>query len=87
MARKKRYRIPQHLLFEQMRVHAQRRAPRIADWGWRPSQSDLRDLRESTKDARTYRVLAKGWRRTGFRLSTIMKFAGRTPAYRKATAR
>ena len=83
MARKKQHRIPQYLLIEQMRVHAQRRSPQIAAHGWRPSQSDLRDLRESLKDARAYRVLAKSWRRAGFRISTIRKFAGRAPANRK----
>jgi hypothetical protein len=87
MARKKRHRIPQHLLFEQMRVHAHRRAPRFSSWGWRPSHEDLRDLRESLKDARTYRSLAKGWRRAGFGLSAIMRLAGRTPADRNATIR
>jgi len=87
MARKKRHRIPQFLLIEQLRSHAQRRAPRIADWGWRPSLNDLRDLRESLKDARTYRVLAKAWRRAGFRTSAIMRIAGRMPANRNATAR
>ena len=87
MARKKQRRIPQHLLFEHMRVQAQRRAPRIVSWGWRPSQGDLRDLRESLKYARAYRVLAKSWRRAGFRISTIRKFAGRAPANRKATIR
>jgi len=70
-----------------MRVEAQRRAPQIAGWGWRPSQSDLRDLRESLKDARTYRTLARSWRRAGFRISTIRKFAGRAPANRNATIR
>jgi hypothetical protein len=87
MARKKQRRIPQHLLFEHMRVQAQRRAPRIVSWGWRPSQGDLRDLRESLKDAHIYRVLAKAWRRAGFRTSAIMRIAGRMPANRKATAR
>src|SRR5262245_224653 len=87
MARKKQYRIPQFLLTEQMRSHAQRRAPRIASWGWRPSPNDLRDLRESLKDARAYRTLARSWRRAGFRVSAIRKFAGRMPADRNATIR
>jgi hypothetical protein len=84
---KKKYRIPQHLLIEQMRVHAQRRAPRIATHGWRPSKSDLQDLRKSLKDARTYRVFARAWRQAGFRALAIRKFAGRVPADRNATAR
>jgi hypothetical protein len=84
---KKKYQIPQRLLIEQMRVHAQRRAPRIASWGWRPSKSDLHDLRESTKDATSYRVFAKAWKRAGFRISTIKKFAGRAPTDRNATIR
>ena len=70
-----------------MRVHAQRRAPQIAAFGWRPSPADLRDLRQSVKDARTFRTLAKAWRRAGFRTSAIMKFAGRAPANRNATIR
>jgi len=84
---KKKYQLPRHLLVEQMRNHAQRRAPQIATYGWRPSKSDLRDLQESTKDARAYRTLAKSWRRAGFRTSAIMKFAGRAPANRNATIR
>jgi len=84
---KKRYQIPRHLLIEQMRAHTQRRAPQIAAFGWRPSQTDLRDLRQSVKDARAYRALAKAWRRAGFRTSAIMKFAGRVPANRNATIR
>ena len=84
---KKKYRIPQHLLFEQMRVHAQRRARAIGVHGWRPSKNDLRDLRESLKDARTFRVFAKAWRRAGFGTCAVMRIAGRTPANRKATAR
>jgi|AmaraimetFIIA100_FD_contig_61_610729_length_842_multi_5_in_0_out_0_2 hypothetical protein len=84
---KKKYRIPPHLLFEQMRAHAQRRAPQIAAFGWRPSPADLRDLRQSVKDARTYRAYLKAWRRAGFRLSAIKKFAGRAPANRNATIR
>jgi uncharacterized protein (DUF2461 family) len=88
MAKRKRYQIPQHLLIEQMRVYAQRQAQQIGGHGWRPHKDDLRDLRESLKDARAYRVLAKSWRRAGFRISTIRKFAGRrTPADRGATTR
>jgi hypothetical protein len=86
-AKRKRYQIPQHLLIEQMRVYAQRQAQQIGGHGWRPRKGDLRDLRESLKDARAYRVLAKSWRRAGFRISTIRKFAGRAPANRKATIR
>ena len=87
MARKKRHRIPQFLLIEQMRAHARRRASQIAAFGWRPSKSDLHDLRESTKDATSYRVYAKAWKRAGFGISTIRKFAGRAPADRNATIR
>jgi len=84
---KKKYRIPPHLLFELMRVHAKRRASQIAAHGWRPSQADLRDLRQSLKDARTYRAYLRAWRTAGFRLSAIMRIAGRTPANRSATIR
>jgi len=87
MAKRKRYQIPRHLLIERMRVRAQRQAQQIGGHGWRPHKDDLRDLRESLKDARAYRVLAKSWRRAGFRVSTIRKFAGRAPADRNATAR
>jgi hypothetical protein len=87
MRKKYKMQIPPHLLREQLRAHAQRRAPRIATWGWRPGQSDLRDLRESVKDARAYRVFIRAWRSRGFRLSTIRKFAGRAPANRNATIR
>jgi hypothetical protein len=87
MAKRKRYQIPQHLLSEQLRAHAQRRAPQIATCGWRPTKDDLRDLRTSTKDSAAYRTLARAWRRAGFKITAIRKFAGRAPASRSATAR
>lgn len=87
MMAKKKYQIPQHLLIEQMRVHAQRRARAIVLYGRRPPKSDLRDLKASTKDGPSYRVLAKAGKRAGFRISAIRKFAGRMPADRNATIR
>jgi hypothetical protein len=87
MRKKYKMQIQPHLLREQLRAHAQRQAPRIASWGWRPDKNELRDLRESTKDAISYRTFIRAWRSRGFRLSTIRKFAGRAPANRNATIR
>ena len=64
---------------ELLQAGAAREAPRIGAYGWRPTPHDLAQLRQSTGDARAYRVLAKGWRKAGFRTSAIMKFAGRSP--------
>ena len=72
---------------ELLQAGAAREAPRIAAYGWRPSRHDLAQLKASTGDARAYRALAKAWRRAGFRLSAIQKFAGRAPANRNATIR
>jgi hypothetical protein len=73
-------------LIEQLRAHAQRRAPQIAGWGWRPNRDEIRDLMASAKDATAYRTLFRAWRRAGFRTSAIRKFAGRT-RNRDATTR
>jgi hypothetical protein len=81
------YRIPHHLLIQQLRGHAQRQAQVIGRYGWRPSKRDLQGLRKSLGDARAYRTLARAWRKAGFRVSAIRKFAGRTPADRTATLR
>jgi hypothetical protein len=87
MRRKYQMQIPPHLFREQLRAHAQRQAPRIASWGWRPKNSDLQDLHKSLKDAQAYRTLARAWRQAGFRTTTIRKFAGRSPRNRDATTR
>jgi hypothetical protein len=81
------YRLPQHLVIEQLRGHARRQAQVIERYGWRPTKRDLQDLRKSLGDARAYRTLARAWRKAGFRASAILKFAGRTPADRNATLR
>ena len=72
---------------ELLQAGAAREAPRIAAYGWRPSQHDLAQLRTSTRDATAYRTLFRSWRKAGFRTSAIMKFAGRAPANRNATIR
>jgi len=86
MKKKYKMEIPPHLTREQLRAHAQRRAPLIASWGWRPDKNEVRDLRESLKDAGAYLTLSRAWRRAGFKTSAIRKFAGRT-RNRDATTR
>ena len=66
---------------ELLRTSAAREAPRIGQYGWRPTQTDLNQLRASTRDAIAYRVLFRSWRRAGFRTRTIKKLAGRRPAH------
>jgi len=87
MKKKYKMQIPPHLLREQLRAHARRRAPRIVSWGWRPGKSDLRDLQESTKDATAYRTFVRAWRQAGFKVRTIQKFAGRSPRNRETVTR
>ena len=60
-------------------------APRIGQYGWRPSQHDLAQLRQSTRDPVAYRTMVRAWRTTGFRVRAIRKFAGR-PAPELTTA-
>jgi hypothetical protein len=87
MKKKFKIQLAPHLLLEQLRAQARRRAPEISGWGWRPNRDDLRDLRRSKKDATAYRTLFRAWRRAGFRTSAIRKFAGRTLPDRDATTR
>jgi len=72
---------------EFLRSSAAREASRIGQYGWRPGQQDLAQLRQSTGDAIAYRVMLRSWRSRGFRVRAIRKFAGRVPANRNATAR
>jgi len=58
---------------------ARRAAAEIGRWGWRPKDFDFQRLRDSTKHAPAYRILARAWKRAGFRLSATRKFAGRAP--------
>jgi hypothetical protein len=72
---------------ELLRSTASREAPYIGQYGWRPTQKDLTQLRASTRDAIAYRILARAWRTAGFRVRAIRKIAGRAPADRNATIR
>jgi len=58
---------------------ARRAAAEIGRWGWRPKDFDFQRLRGSTKHAPAYRILARAWKRAGFKLVAIRKFAGRAP--------
>jgi hypothetical protein len=62
---------------EVLRSQAVREAPRIAAYGWRPSASDLAELRASTRDAATYKIYLRAWRRGGFPLRAAKRLAGR----------
>jgi hypothetical protein len=74
---KKRYQIPGPVRIELLRLHAQRQAQQIGSHGWRPHKSDLRDLKESTRDGVAYRTLSRAWKQAGFRACAVRKFAGR----------
>jgi hypothetical protein len=87
MKKKYKMELPPHLMREQLLTRAIRAAPRIGSWGWRPTKADLADLRKSTRDAISYRAFIRAWRRAGFKVRTIQKFAGRGPADRNATIR
>jgi hypothetical protein len=76
---KKKYQIPGPVRIDLLRLHAQRQAQQIGRHGWRPHKDDLRDLRESLKDARAYRTLARAWRQVGFKVAAVRKLAGRAP--------
>jgi hypothetical protein len=62
-----------------LRVIATRNAGEVARFGWRPSQQDLALLRNSTQDAAAYRICARAWKRAGFKVFAIKRFAGRMP--------
>jgi len=59
---------------------AKRAAPRIGSYGWRPTQADIAQLRDSTGDAIAYRATMRAWRKAGFKVRAIKKLAGR-PAH------
>jgi hypothetical protein len=75
--------IPSDLGREQLRIHAQTAAHRIASYGWRPRSSDLQTLQTSLQNPQAYRTLARAWRKAGFRTLAIRKLAGRIPASTK----
>jgi hypothetical protein len=58
-------------------AQARRAAAEIVRWGWRPQDIEIKRLRESTKHAAAYRILARAWRRAGFKLTAVRKLAGR----------
>jgi hypothetical protein len=58
---------------------ARRAAAEIIRFGWRPDASEVRRLRFSTRHAPAYRILARAWRKAGFRLAAVRKLAGRAP--------
>ena len=60
-------------------AEARRAAAEIARYGWRPKDFEVQRLRGSTKHAPAYRILARAWKRAGFKLGAIRKFAGRAP--------
>jgi hypothetical protein len=64
---------------EYLRNLALRQAPYIGQYGWRPSNKELAELRQSTRDAIAYRTLSRSWKKAGFRAATIRKLAGRAP--------
>jgi len=77
MSRKQKFRVP--LTPEFLRDVASREARRIGQYGWRPTQMDLAQLRASTGDATAYKIAMRGWRAAGFRVRAIQKLAGRSP--------
>jgi hypothetical protein len=56
---------------------ARRAAAEIVRYGWRPDGSEVRRLRFSTTHALAYRILARAWRKAGFKLAAVRKLAGR----------
>jgi hypothetical protein len=58
---------------------ARRAAAEIGRYGWRPNGLAVQRLRLSTKHAPAYRILARAWRRAGFKVAAVRKFAGRAP--------
>ena len=79
MSRKRKFRVPPTPEF--LRDVASREARRIGQYGWRPTQMDLAQLRASTGDATAYKIAIRGWRAAGFRVRAIKKLAGRGPAH------
>lgn len=63
---------------ELLRSLARRAAPRIKLHGWRPSRQDIRQLKNSRRDALAYLSLARAWRAAGFPLTAIKRIAGRS---------
>ena len=72
---------------EFLRDVASREARRIGQYGWRPTQMDLAQLRASTGDATAYKIAMRGWRAAGFRVRAIQKLAGRSSAHEVRTQR
>jgi len=60
---------------EYLRSLARREAPRIMQFGWRPSQQDLAHLRASTRDPIAYLTMARAWRAAGFPIKAIGRLA------------
>jgi hypothetical protein len=77
--RRKQLKIP--MTPEFVRSLALRQAPYIGQYGWRPSNKDLAELRQSTRDAIAYRTQGRAWRRAGFKAVTVRKLAGPGPAH------
>jgi hypothetical protein len=64
---------------EFLRSRARRDASCVGQYGWRPTKSDLANLRASKQDAIAYRTMARAWRSAGFKIAAISKLAGRKP--------
>ena len=62
---------------EYLRSLASREAQYIGKFGWRPSRKDIKQLKDSRRDARAYLTLARAWKRAGFPLAAIKRIAGR----------
>ncbi|HMF29459.1 MAG TPA: hypothetical protein VKE42_11840 [Candidatus Cybelea sp.] len=62
---------------EYLRSLARRDAPRIKLYGWRPSRKDIKQLKDSRRDAVAYLTLARAWRAAGFPLTAIKRIARR----------
>jgi hypothetical protein len=64
---------------EFLRSRARRDASCVGQCGWRPTKSDLANLRTSKQDAIAYRTMVRAWRSAGFKIAAISKLAGRKP--------
>jgi len=62
---------------EYLRSLAHRDAQYIGRYGWRPSRKDIKQLKDSRRDALAYLTLARAWRAAGFPLTAIKRIAGR----------
>ena len=60
-------------------AEARRAAAEIGLYGWRPDGFAVQRLRLSTTHAPAYRILARAWRRAGFKAAAVRKLAGRAP--------